>query len=317
MSFQAFLNANNINPSDAMPDDDSAATPEIDNAAGADLGTETATEIEDTSADQGADQGADTEDIFAPTFDPKTLPAELQPAYKSMQADYTRKTQAIAAERAALIADPVVQAAQQVGQLAQSDPVGLVTYLLQQVDAAKQHAAARGFNVDGLLQQQQAQDPLAGLDPEMMSDSERAMFTMMQQMRGVMQQMQQAAVQPQQQAQQQQVGEARLAALTQHVEANILKRALQPAEKQDLFAKAAQAGVRDANGFVNFVKAWDYDNAMQRGRNQAASVVPAKRQMAAGGNRAVRPAGGGNGGGAPAKRGIAGLVDLAFAGKLD
>lgn len=42
------------------------------------------------------DAGQEEEDSF---FDPKTVPPELMPAYKQMQADYTRKTQVIAKER--------------------------------------------------------------------------------------------------------------------------------------------------------------------------------------------------------------------------
>lgn len=47
-------------------------------------------------------------------FDPSSLPDELAPAYKQMQADYTRKTQEIAEERkfmAALQSDPETQQA--------------------------------------------------------------------------------------------------------------------------------------------------------------------------------------------------------------
>lgn len=41
------------------------------------------------------DQGASAEDTFS-TVDPKTLPPELQELHKSLQADYTKKTQALA-----------------------------------------------------------------------------------------------------------------------------------------------------------------------------------------------------------------------------
>lgn len=45
--------------------------------------------------DNQVEQGATAEDSFT-SIDPSALPAELQTAYKQMQADYTRKTQEIA-----------------------------------------------------------------------------------------------------------------------------------------------------------------------------------------------------------------------------
>lgn len=69
--------------------------------------------------------GTETESFTS--LDPNALPEELMPYYKSMQADYTRKTQTIAEQRRALEAldgvDPTVavQAVQFVDRL-QSDP---------------------------------------------------------------------------------------------------------------------------------------------------------------------------------------------------
>lgn len=48
----------------------------------------------------GAEQGATEEDTFT-SIDPSTLPPEALPFYKSLQGDYTRKTQALAEERKA------------------------------------------------------------------------------------------------------------------------------------------------------------------------------------------------------------------------
>ena len=50
----------------------------------------------DDTAGQQADAGQPTEDHF---FDPNNVPEELKPAYKQMQADYTRKTQSVAEQR--------------------------------------------------------------------------------------------------------------------------------------------------------------------------------------------------------------------------
>lgn len=49
--------------------------------------------------DTGLDETPSSEESFAKSFDPKTLPKELQAAYKQMQSDYTKKTQEIAGSR--------------------------------------------------------------------------------------------------------------------------------------------------------------------------------------------------------------------------
>lgn len=74
-------------------------------------GSETTTEIDENINSQELEEGQDTtgkdeqnppEETFAGSFDPAKLPPELQTVYKSMQADYTKKTQSIAGERAKL-----------------------------------------------------------------------------------------------------------------------------------------------------------------------------------------------------------------------
>src|SRR4051812_17293053 len=52
------------------------------------------------AVDSGAEQGATNEDTFS-SIDPNSLPPELLPIYKSLQGDYTRKTQGLAEERKA------------------------------------------------------------------------------------------------------------------------------------------------------------------------------------------------------------------------
>src|SRR4051812_1406642 len=56
-----------------------------------DVSTEAPSPVE-TSAPVEAEQ-------FSENFDPTTLPEELQPAYKQMHGDYTRKTQALSEQR--------------------------------------------------------------------------------------------------------------------------------------------------------------------------------------------------------------------------
>lgn len=54
----------------------------------------------DAEAPEGTSQEAtEKPDHFSEKFDPASLPEELVPAYKQMQADYTRKTQEVAALR--------------------------------------------------------------------------------------------------------------------------------------------------------------------------------------------------------------------------
>lgn len=49
--------------------------------------------------EEGQPAEAQSEETFASSFDPNELPVEVQPAYKSMLADYTRKTQELAGQR--------------------------------------------------------------------------------------------------------------------------------------------------------------------------------------------------------------------------
>lgn len=70
---------------------DPAATPEV--------APDNPTEAPDAPVEHG--QGAEPVDHFDEKFDPSTLPPELQPAYKQMQAGLTKKFQAHAEERQA------------------------------------------------------------------------------------------------------------------------------------------------------------------------------------------------------------------------
>lgn len=75
---------------DYMPQEDTATTaiPAGETVSTSDLVTENVEETP-TSVEEPSEP-------FTQAFDPKTLAPELQPAYKQMQADYTRKTQEIA-----------------------------------------------------------------------------------------------------------------------------------------------------------------------------------------------------------------------------
>lgn len=93
-----------------------------------------ATESDDTSediahdsqesgqADNGQPELGQQEDPF---FDPSNLPAELLPAYKSMQADYTKKTQGLSQERKAWEAEraQLMEKARQYDKYAEYAPV--------------------------------------------------------------------------------------------------------------------------------------------------------------------------------------------------
>lgn len=99
--------------------------------------------------ESGQDEGSSDSDTFT-KIDPSTLPPELQPVYKSMQGDYTRKTQAVAEEKKAtqrdieiaqqVLADPDVQELlkskyQQQGQPTQTAPQGQQSE--EEVDVSK------------------------------------------------------------------------------------------------------------------------------------------------------------------------------------
>lgn len=82
------------------------------------------------------------EDSFAERFDPNSLPPELQPAYKLMQADYTRKRQAdaeairLAEQYQGIDLDAAVQLFEGI-----RDPDGLIRF----VQEASEHLAAQGL----------------------------------------------------------------------------------------------------------------------------------------------------------------------------
>lgn len=73
---------------------------EEDGNARKDAFTPDAPASDQAATEVGADESATVEDTFS-SIDPNTLSPELLPFYRSMQADYTKKTQAVASERKA------------------------------------------------------------------------------------------------------------------------------------------------------------------------------------------------------------------------
>lgn len=161
----------------------------LGNAAASDAAVEGAPSLPQTESSppaptgespQGAQQGAAAEqDSFTP-INPDTLPEELQPLAKQLQADYTRKTQALAEQRKAYEAfgeaDPnAVLESYQFVQALQNDP---------QVAMQVHQELTRALQAQGLplgqaqdvaaqhMQMQQQEDPWAeegfsmGVDPQ-------------------------------------------------------------------------------------------------------------------------------------------------------
>lgn len=60
---------------------------------------ETEDESEDETTEESEDETEDNQESFTKKFNPDDLPDELRGVYKSLQADYTRKTQELANER--------------------------------------------------------------------------------------------------------------------------------------------------------------------------------------------------------------------------
>jgi hypothetical protein len=118
-----------------------------------------------------------TAESFTEKFDPNTLPEELLPAYKSMQADYTRKTQGLA-ERARQFeqyGDLDIETAAQLMQRV-STPEGLAAFTSE----ATEWLQSQGYSaqeaqvaVEQSLQQP-ADDPFAGLDTLVADDPDLA-----------------------------------------------------------------------------------------------------------------------------------------------
>lgn len=105
---------------------------------------------EQTPAEQ-AEEKSDSEETFANNFDPKTLPPELQQAYKQMQSDYTKKTQEIAEVRRNAESYQRYQA--------------LINYLGEHPDIAEQVL----FNRNKPVQEQEEQEQIPD-DPRKFAD---------------------------------------------------------------------------------------------------------------------------------------------------
>jgi hypothetical protein len=114
---------------------------------------------------------------FTEKFDPNTLPEELLPAYRSMQADYTRKTQAIAESKRTLeqYGDLDIETAAQLMQRV-STPEGLAAFTTE----ATQWLQDQGYSAQeaqvavAQTVQDPANDPFAGLDSLVNDDPDLA-----------------------------------------------------------------------------------------------------------------------------------------------
>lgn len=115
---------------------------------------------------------------FTEKFDPNTLPEELLPAYRSMQADYTRKTQSIAETKRQLeqYGDVDIETAAQLMQRV-STPEGLAAFTTE----ATQWLQAQGYSAqeaqDAVFEQVQQtveNDPFSGLDALVNDDPDLA-----------------------------------------------------------------------------------------------------------------------------------------------
>lgn len=315
MSFETFLGDQGIDPADSVPDQDTSVD------TGATEGGYNANEwpgTVDTSATEatdGAPVGEGDQGATAAGFDLANaqVPPELQPLQKQLLGDYTRKTQELSQLRQELEQSPLVQTVITVQQLAQTDPAGLVSYLEQQLEAARGYAGQQGYQAPQAQGQSQAD-----LDPELLTDTERYFYDRNQEMRAQMAQMQQRlqGYEPTIQQAQIEKGTAQVQAAFNHVETQVLGRTLTPTERTELGHLAVKHGVRTQEQLETVAKAWDYNNARGRGRSEASQAVEAKQQMS-GPRRSVTPGVGGTG--KPAgggKLSIAQLVDLAAAGKL-
>lgn len=108
---------------DALKADENTGTPPLQEGAAPAQPASSNPDPATPTVDEGQ-QGVTQEDSFT-GFDPSALPGDLQEVYKSMQRDYTRKTQELAEQRKAFeqIEDPVAAAeALQFVQAIQTDP---------------------------------------------------------------------------------------------------------------------------------------------------------------------------------------------------
>lgn len=133
----------------------------------------------DAATPQDPAPAAPSVEPFTEKFDPTTLPPELLPAYKSMQADYTRKTQAIAEQgrQYEQYGDLDIETAAQLMQRV-STPQGLQAFVQEAQDWLVEEgftpAEARQAVADMQQPQDPANDPFKGLDALVQSDPELA-----------------------------------------------------------------------------------------------------------------------------------------------
>lgn len=114
---------------------------------------------------------------FTEKFDPNTLPEELLPAYKSMQADYTRKTQSLA-ERARQFeqyGDLDIETAAGLMQRV-STPEGLQAFTAEATQWLRDqgYTAAEAAQAVSDVTSTPADDPFAGLDALVADDPDLA-----------------------------------------------------------------------------------------------------------------------------------------------
>ena len=133
-----------------------------------------ATPAEQAPTPVAPEQPAAQEDSFTERFDPNSLPPELVPAYKAMQADYTRKRQADA-EAVRLVSQYQGVDLGTAAELLQrvQDPQGLLSFVqeaseyLAEQGLAEFDDPAAGATTDDQNNLSQALDALASSDPEM------------------------------------------------------------------------------------------------------------------------------------------------------
>lgn len=262
-----------------------------------------ATEIEAGEVET-PDPQSQPEDAFTGKFKLEDLDPALQGVYKELQADYTRKTQQVAEMRKAFEADPLYSTLKQVQELAQTNPAQLAVWLAEQAEIARQMAG------DG---QQQAAPEEQEIDPDYLTESERLLWQQNQSLRAELKKIsdQLQGITPTVEQARMERAKAQLDAKFGEIEGE-LGRKLTMEDRNAISEVAMSMGVRDLNGIAAAAKAWDYDNALKRGREQASKIVEQKRQVATGG-RAVSPSGGNRPTGPMSIREMA---ELAAQGKL-
>lgn len=127
--------------------------------------------------DAPAEPVATDAESFTEKFDPNTLPPELLPAYRSMQADYTRKTQAIAESKRTLeqYGDLDIETAAQLMQRV-STPEGLAAFTQEATEwlQAQGYSAQEAREAVADVTSTPADDPFAGLDTLVADDPDLA-----------------------------------------------------------------------------------------------------------------------------------------------